>query len=54
MAEFKGTVGFARTAPFVIKEGQGYDGGYHYRGRADTFYKIGVSFGEEMKKLINP
>jgi len=54
MPEFKGSVGFGRTAPFVIKEGDGYDGGYHYRGRADTFYKIGVSFGEEMKKLIVP
>ena len=54
MSEFKGSVAFARTAPLVIKEGQGYDGGYHYRGRADTFYKIGVSFGEEMKKLIGP
>ena len=54
MPEFKGTVAFARTAPFVVKEGQGYDGGYHYRGRADTFYKIGVSFGQQMKKLISP
>jgi alpha-galactosidase len=54
LPEFKGTVGFARTAPFVVEEGDGFDGGYHYRGRADTFYKIGVSFGEEMKKLIGP
>ena len=54
MAEFKGTVGFARTAPYVVKEGDGYDGGYHYRGRADTFYKIGLGFGEAMKKLIGP
>jgi len=52
MPEFKGTVAFARTAPFVVKEGKGYDGGYHYRGRADTFYKIGVSFGEAMLGMI--
>lgn len=54
MPEFKGTVGFARTAPYVVKEGEGFDGGYHYRGRADTFYRIGVGFGEEMKKLMKP
>ena len=52
MPEFNGTVGFARTAPFVVKEGKGYDGGYHYRGRADTFYKIGENFGNEMLKLV--
>ena len=52
MPEFKGTVAFGRTAPYIVKEGDGFDGGYHYRGRADTFYKIGVSFGQEMKKLI--
>lgn len=52
MPEFKGTVAFARTAPHVVKEGKGYDGGYHYRGRADTFYKIGVSFGEAMLAMI--
>ena len=52
MPEFKGTVAYARTSPYVVKEGKGYDGGYHYRGRADTFYKIGVSFGEAMLGLI--
>jgi len=53
MPEFKGTVAFARTAPYVVPEGEAFDGGYHYRGRADTFYKIGVGFGEAMKKLLN-
>lgn len=52
MPEFAGTVGYARTSSFVVKEGKAYDGGYHYRGRADTFYKIGISFGEAMQKLL--
>jgi len=52
MPEFKGTVAYAKTACYVVAEGKGYDGGYHYRGRADTFYKIGVSFGEAMLKII--
>jgi hypothetical protein len=52
MPEFAGTVGYARTSPFVVKEGKAYDGGYHYRGRADTFYKIGISFGEAMQELL--
>jgi len=54
MPEFKGNVAFGRTAPLVVTEGESFDGGYHYRGRADTFYKIGVGFGEEMKKLLGP
>jgi hypothetical protein len=52
MPEFAGTVGYARTSPFVVEEGKAYDGGYHYRGRADTFYKIGISFGEAMLELL--
>jgi hypothetical protein len=52
MPEFAGTVGYARTSPFVVKEGKAYDGGYHYRGRADTFYKIGISFAEAMQELL--
>lgn len=52
MPEFAGTVGYARTSPFVVEDGKAYDGGYHYRGRADTFYKIGVSFGQAMLELL--
>jgi dipeptidyl-peptidase-4 len=52
MSEFGATVGYARTSPFVMEEGEAYDGGYHYRGRADTFYKIGVSFGQAMLELL--
>ena len=52
MPEFVGTVGYARTSPFVVEGGNSYDGGYHYHGRADTFYKIGISFGQAMQKLL--
>ena len=52
MPEFKGTVRYARTSPYVVSEGKGFDGGYHYRGRADTFYKIGESFGKAMLEII--
>ena len=52
MPEFAGAVRYARTSPFVVKEGKAYDGGYHYRGRADTFYKIGIGFGEAMQELL--
>jgi alpha-galactosidase len=53
MEPFKDTVAFARTAPHVVKDGKKFNGGYHYRGRADTFYKIGLSFGEAMKELLD-
>ncbi len=52
MPEFAGTVGYAGTSEFLVKEGKAYDGGYHYRGRADTFYKIGLSFGRVMEELL--
>lgn len=49
--EFKGTVRFAETAKYVVKEGDSFDGGYHYYGRADTFFHIGQSFGEAILSL---
>ena len=51
MPEFKGTVAYAKTSPYVVKDGKGYDGGYHYRGRADTLYKSGQSLGRAMLPL---
>jgi alpha-galactosidase len=53
MPEFKGTVAFAKTAPLVVMDGKQYDGGYHYRGRADTFYKIGEAFGAAMLPMLS-
>lgn len=44
-------VRFAETAKYVVKDGESFDGGYHYYGRADTFFQIGQSFGEAMISL---
>ncbi len=52
MKEFRGTVGYVKTSVYVIKDGKGYDGGYHYRGRADTFYRIGDAFGKAILEVI--
>ncbi|WP_158265205.1 sialate O-acetylesterase [Blastopirellula marina] len=52
LPEFKGTVGFVKTSPYVIGDGDSFDGGYHYYGRADTFYKIGSAFGDTMVELV--
>ena len=54
MPEFAGTVAYVPTSPLVVDDGQAYDGGYHYRGRADTFYAIGVRFGQAMLELLEP
>lgn len=52
LPEFEGTVAFVKTSTHVIPESKG-DGGYHYFGRADTFYKIGEDFGKAMLKMIS-
>lgn len=52
LPEFGGTVGFVKTSPYVIGKSDSFDGGYHYYGRADTFYKIGEAFGEAMVDLV--
>lgn len=46
--EFKRTVAFVKTSPHVIKDGESFDGGYHYFGRADSFYAFGEAFGQAM------
>ncbi len=50
--EFQGNVAFAPTAVHVVPTGESFDGGYHYRGRADTFFNIGQSFADAMLKLL--
>jgi len=35
----------------VVKDGPQFDGGYHYRGRADVFYDMGRAFGQAMVPL---
>jgi hypothetical protein len=51
MEEFRDSVRFAETAKYVVKDGDSFDGGYHYYGRADTFFHIGQSFGEAILNL---
>lgn len=52
LPEFQGTVRYVKTSPYVIGDGDSFDGGYHYYGRADTFYKIGEAFGEAIVPLV--
>jgi hypothetical protein len=52
MREFQNNSLFVRTAPFVVENGTAYNAGYHYFGRADTYFHIGRVFGEGMLKLL--
>jgi alpha-galactosidase len=52
LSEFKDNSLFVKTSPYVIKDGESFDGGYHYSGRADTFFHIGHAFGKGMLQLI--
>lgn len=52
LPEFHGQVRFVKTSPYVISDGESFDGGYHYYGRADTFFHIGHAFGETMVELV--
>ncbi|MBA2115500.1 sialate O-acetylesterase [Bremerella alba] len=54
LPEFKGNVAFVKTSPYIVSDGESFDGGYHYYGRADTFFHIGHAFGEAMLKLNQP
>jgi alpha-galactosidase len=51
VAESLPNVCFAETAKYVVKGSDSFDGGYHYFGRADTFFGIGQSFGDAMLSL---
>ncbi|MHC4398312.1 MAG: sialate O-acetylesterase [Planctomycetota bacterium] len=53
MDEFKDTVRFVETSLYVVKDGKRFDGGYHYMGRADTFFHIGQAFGKAILPLAS-
>ena len=36
----------------MVLDGPGFDGGYHYRGRADVFYAMGDAFGKAMVGML--
>jgi len=52
MPEFKDTVRYVPTGVHMVFDGPQFDGGYHYRGRADVFFDIGEAFGKAMVGLL--
>ena len=54
LPEFKDSVRYVPTGVYVVKGGDKFDGGYHYLGRADTFFHIGRAFAEAVAPLVNP
>jgi len=52
MPEFKDTVRYVPTSIYMVLDGPEFDGGYHYRGRADVFFRIGDAMGQAMLPLL--
>ncbi len=52
LPDFRGNVAFVKTSPYIVKDGESFDGGYHYYGRADTFFQIGNAFGQAMLAMV--
>lgn len=48
----RGKVALALTTTCFHAEPH-FDGGYHYRGNAETFYEIGKLFGQHMLKMLD-
>lgn len=53
LPEFLNSTLYVRTAPYMVENGTTYNGGYHYNGRADTYYHLGKAFGRGMLQLMN-
>lgn len=51
--EFRNSTLFVPTAIYVVPDGTAYNGGYHYNGRADTYYHFGQAMGRGMLELIS-
>lgn len=54
LPEFQNNTLFVRTAPYMKFNVTTYNGGYHYNGRADTYYRIGQAMGRGMLQLMTP
>lgn len=50
--EFQNNTLFVRTAPYMKFNVTTYNGGFHYNGRADTYYRIGQAMGRGMLQFL--
>lgn len=46
MDEFRNSSIYVPTAQYAVNNGTSYGGGYHYNGRADTYFHIGQDLGK--------
>jgi len=53
LPEFQTTMLYVPTAPYVHPNLTSYNHGFHYYGRADTYFEIGKAFGRAMLELLN-
>ena len=53
LPEFRNNSLYVPTSPYVISNASQYNGGYHYFGRADTYFHIGEAFGKGILPLLN-
>jgi alpha-galactosidase len=51
LPEFRNNTLFVPTASYMKFNVTTYNGGYHYNGRADTYYRIGQAMGRGMLQL---
>lgn len=52
LPEFRNNSLFVRTAPYAVLNSTKYNGGYHYWGRADTYYRMGKAMGRGVLEMM--
>lgn len=52
LPEFRNDTMYVKTSPYVVKDGETFNGDYHYYGRADTFFHIGHAFAQGVLALM--
>jgi hypothetical protein len=53
LPEFHNNTLFVSTHQYVVSNGTQYAGGYHYYGRADTYFHIGKALGRGMLRMMD-
>jgi len=52
LSMFRNNTRYVKTVPYIVENGEQFDGDFHYYGRADFFHSVGKAFAYAILELL--